>query len=243
MKWGISTESNSFRYGGYFIMYSAGIGSSWGWKFIPSFYSSYWKTQSSLSAQLVKDRRYDSYVTVSLPIGNINSRYTYCLGVGYSTYEGQNSIVQDGRPKRIDGTDINMNDSDMFCGEVIQNYIPCKAQNSDLQLRFGNVALTVFDSAEAKTTLTMDCFINQGFTNSNAKLFRIRLAGNANAIPLGNGLVANIALNGETLSSTKGYELPYRPGIHTILVVATLSGTPTKTGEFTGNSYLIMEYL
>lgn len=250
MEWGISSSGCAQRYIGYFIMIRHSSTDNDGpWLFLNNAYRTAYKSMNSMCTSTsiqnfpdtIKALKSTAYVSSPAIHGVFAS---YCVGFGYSSYTGQNSSSRDGRPKRVDGTDINFNDPDLSCGRYIYNYIPCKAQVSSLDLDFGNVDLTSLNTAKATASLKMDCvFVFDVVPNGSP--FAIRL-NNGDGIVLNNGTKASIYIDDKKITSANNSRENFifynGHNSYNLMVSATLSGTPTKMGDFKGSGYLVMEY-
>lgn len=257
MNWGIKNDCN-IRYLGYFIMIRVIANDHDGpWEFLDNAYlqatkyniedptgSSAWTCDKSLPTfpAAIKTLKNRTSVSSSANHGVFTS---YCVGFGYSSYTGQSSSSRDGRPKRADGTDINFNDSDLSCGRYIYDYIPCKAQVNSLDLKFGNVDFTSLNTAKATASLRMNCVSVPGLGSNLFNAFRIKL-NKGNGIALNNGTEASIYINDKKITSAnndaENFSLSNTTASYNLTVSATLSGTPTKMGNFEGSGYLVMEY-
>ncbi|CAM6708071.1 MULTISPECIES: fimbrial protein [Enterobacter] len=247
-EWGVKTET-VFRNIGYFIMLRSESGARW--QFLDNAY------QSALKLNVESDPLFPGKPTFVSAVNDLKKKsgiysnvtsiagvvISYCVGFGYSSYKEQSNITSDGRPKRIDGTDYNFNDSDMSCGRIIPNYIPCKAQASTLDLKFGTISLTDFNTAKANTTLTINCVGVAGAGNTTISSLAYKLKMRSNSIKLDNGTEAFIYIEGRKITATEYYGIRNTTQKNNLEISATLSGTPTKTGAFKGSGYLVMEFL
>lgn len=257
MEWGIYNDCSA-RYLGYFIMIRETANSSDGpWEFFDNAYINAIKYNAESPPEIcnrnlptfpmaVKTLKNRTSVSSSMNHGSITS---YCVGFGYSSYTSQSSSTRDGRPKRADGTDINYNDADLSCGRYIPHYIPCRATaaSGSLNLEFKNVNLTSLNEAKATTSMGLKCVHVAGLIigNTNENAFRIKL-NKGNGIALSNGTEASIYIGDQKITSAnnnaENFILKNATVLHNLTVSATLSGTPTKMGNFEGSGYLVMEY-
>ncbi|SNY69833.1 hypothetical protein [Enterobacter sp. CC120223-11] len=240
MEWGISNEI-ARRYIGYFIMMRSNTNNAGEWKFLDTSYVEAYKSIQGFSAAVDQFKNKTSIVSQKF------SSYTsYCIGFGYSSYTSQSNITSDGRPKRVDGTDINFGDSDMSCGTYVPNYIPCKAGIlGPLKLSFGNINLSEINAAKATSTLPVKCVYVEGVGSGySGASYRIKLK-SGDGIPLDNGTEATIYIDDKKINSSNGsgnFIINNATQNHNLAVSATLSGKPTKLGDFKGDGYLVMEF-
>lgn len=241
MEWGIYSEMSQ-RNIGYFIMLRNWQNTAGQWKFLDGAYVQAFKTWGGNNDFSTAVNQLGKKTSI---ISSTFTSYTqYCVGFGYSSYTGQTSTDLDGRPKRVNGTDINFGDADMSCGTYVPNYIPCKiGSTSPLSLKFGNINLSEINAAKATAQMSLNCIYVEG-VGTGSSSFMIKLK-SGNSIQLNNGTEATIYIDGKKITS--GYPdvlvVNNATQVRNYQISATLSGEPTKLGEFQGSGYLVMDFL
>lgn len=107
----------------------------------------------------------------------------------------------------------------------------CAMATSSITMDYGTLASSAAQNAAVTANVKIQC--------TNAMKYVLRLPGRQKNIYLSNGMSAEITADGKALGST----LDGVAGSNNIVTItSTLTGTPTRTGSFSGNSVLGVEY-
>ncbi|MFP2428868.1 hypothetical protein [Enterobacter ludwigii] len=134
------------------------------------------------------------------------------------------------RPSPLGGvTELS---GDQGCVKLPPSNESCSLVTSAIDFNFGTLNISKSNGASISKTVSLNCS-----AELNYKLQLISAA-TGNAISLTNGMLATFTAGGLDLGST----LSGKQGSNNVELKATLSGTPSGTGAFTGTDVLIISY-
>ncbi len=106
----------------------------------------------------------------------------------------------------------------------------CAMATPSVTMAYGTLTSSTAQNAKATASVRVQC--------SSTMKYVLRLPGRQKSIYLSNGMSAEITANGKALGSTLNGDA----GSNVVTITSILTGTPTRTGSFSGSSVLGVEY-